>query len=138
MARALDPSGPLQSAASRSRRVARAGRDLQIASERRRQARRLAEPHQDRVEPVDRQVVVRVERQRLFERVGRPLRILGGPGQQLAQGHQMTDARLGLGLDRRQPPQTIAASAKSRRRVSPRTRPASADSSSGAARSALR
>ena len=82
---------------------ARAGRDLEVAGQRRGQPRGLVEPDEERVEAIDRQVVPRIERQRLLERLGGPLRILGRARQQLAERHQVTDARLRLRLDRGQP-----------------------------------
>ena len=105
IARALEASGPLHSAARRMRRALAAGRDLQVAPERDREPGRLVELGQDRVQPIHRQVVVGLQAERLLERVGRALRILGRSGQQLAERDEVTDARLAIGLDRRQPPQ---------------------------------
>ena len=85
--------------------IARVGRHLQEAAQRRRQPRRLFELGQELVQAIDRDGVARVHGQRALERVGRALRILGGPGQQIAQRDQVSDARVALALDGGQPAQ---------------------------------
>ena len=79
--------------------------DLEEAPERRREARGLVEIGEDRVEAVHRAGVARVEEQRLLERVGGALGILGGAGQQIAERHEVNDARLAIGIDGGEPAQ---------------------------------